>query len=137
MLRFVFATITLLIISALALTAPIGVHTTVDPFVVAMTVMGVRAEPVIPLYELTTYLGIRRSQIAEAIKRGVLHPFAPFPGARRKVVLEREVAALQATAIAQAAAKAAAEKPISIAPNRARKRLAREAADEKTQETVA
>ena len=96
----------------------------VDPstIAVAMTVVGVRAERVIALYALSDFLGVRRSQIAEAVKRGLLHPFTPL-GGRRKVVLESEVAALQARAIAEAAATAEAAKaaaanavPIEVKP---------------------
>jgi hypothetical protein len=86
--------------------------------VVAVAVVGARAERVIALYALPDFLGVRRSQIAEAVKRGLLHPFTPL-GGRRKVVLESEVAALQARAIGEAAAaaeaaKAAATKPAAV-----------------------
>src|SRR5262245_43274037 len=113
---FAVAVAALLIVSidASALT------THIDPFttMVAMAAVGVRAERVIALYALSDFLGVRRSQIAEAVKRGLLHPFTPL-GGRRKVVLESEVAALQARAIAEAAAAAEAAKaaaPIEVKP---------------------
>jgi hypothetical protein len=83
---------------------------------------------VIRVGELPLYLGLKRSQICEAIKAGWLHPFTPVPGARAKVVTEAEVIALQQRAMTEAAVAATA--PVKeIAPNRKR-RLAREAADE-------
>ena len=89
--------------------------THIDPFttMVAMAAVGVRAERVIPLFELPDFLGVRRSQIAEAVKHGQLHPFTPL-GGRRKVVLESEVAALQARAMAEAAAAAEATRVAAV-----------------------
>ena len=78
---------------------------------------------VIRLHELPAFLGVRRSQISEAIRAGLLHPFTVIPGGRSKVVAEAEVIALQQRAMAEAAAaaeaaKAAAAKhaPIEEAP---------------------
>ena len=78
---------------------------------------------VIRLHELPTFLGVRRSQISEAIRAGLLHPFTVIPGGRSKVVTEAEVIALQQRAMAEAtaaaeAAKATAAKhaPIEEAP---------------------
>jgi hypothetical protein len=78
---------------------------------------------VIRLHELPTFLGVRRSQISEAIRAGLLHPFTVIPGGRSKVVTEAEVIALQQRAEAAAAAeaaKAAATKsvPIEEAPTK-------------------
>ena len=80
---------------------------------------------VIRLHELPTFLGVRRSQISEAIRAGLLHPFTVIPGGRSKVVTEAEVIALQQRAMAEAAAaaeaaKAAATKsvPIEEAPTK-------------------
>jgi hypothetical protein len=88
------------------------------------------AQRVIRLSELPLYLGLKKSQIAEAVKKGWLHPFSPLPDARAKVVTEAEVIALQQKAMAEAAEAAAANAPAKeIAPNRKR-RLAREAADD-------
>jgi hypothetical protein len=115
---------------ALALTTmpPIGWdQSCVDTFTVAMTVIGARAERVIRLHELPAFLGVKRSQINEAIRAGLLHPISVIPGGRSKCVTESEVVALQQRAIAEAAAATAPVK--ELAPNRKR-RLAREAADE-------
>ena|SRR6516165_1312106 len=109
--------------------------TYIDPFttMVAMAAVGVRAERVIPLFELPDFLGVRRSQIAEAVKHGQLHPFTPL-GGRRKVVLESEVAALQARAMAEAAAAAEAMRvaPATSAPARRKRKTARATAVEPT-----
>jgi predicted DNA-binding transcriptional regulator AlpA len=96
-----------------------------------MSAILARAERVIRLHELPAFLGVQRSQVNEAIKKGLLHPRPAYPGARAQVVTETEVIALQQAAAAEAEAKVAAdEKPIEIAPNRNRKRrLAREAAE--------
>ena len=125
----VFAVIIILSAIAVALTfAPISNHA-VDSFVVAMAVMG-GAQRVIRLCDLPQYLGLKKSQIADAVNRGLLHPFPPLPGARAKVVTEAEVAALQQRAMAEAATATASPAPVKeIAPNRKR-RLAREAVDE-------
>ena len=70
---------------------------------------------VIRLHELPTFLGVRRSQISEAIRAGLLHPFTVIPGGRSKVVTEAEVIALQQRAMAEAAAaEAAATKPAAV-----------------------
>ena len=71
---------------------------------------------VIRLHELPTFLGVRRSQISEAIRAGLLHPFTVIPGGRSKVVTEAEVIALQQQAMAEAAAaaEAATVKPVPI-----------------------
>jgi predicted DNA-binding transcriptional regulator AlpA len=61
-----------------------------------------RARRVIRLHQLPAYLGVQRSQIDAAIKKGLLHPFSPV-GGRAMVVFEDEVADLQE---AQAAAQA-------------------------------
>jgi hypothetical protein len=98
---------------------------------VAMAIGVVGVQRVIRLNELPLYLGLRKSQIAEAIKKGWLHPFSPLPGSRAKVVTEAEVIALQQKAMAEAAeaAAAAATAPVKeLAPNRKR-RLAHEAAE--------
>ena len=77
------------------------------------------AMQVIRLHELPTFLGVRRSQISEAIRAGLLHPFTVIPGGRSKVVTEAEVIALQQRAMAEVAAaaeaaKATAAKPVPI-----------------------
>lgn len=77
---------------------------------IAGAVLGVRAQRVLRLHQLPDYLGLRRSQISELVKAGLLHPFAITPNGRPKVVLEDEVAALQASAIETARA-AATSKP--------------------------
>ena len=107
----IFAVAALLIVS---IGAP-ALTTHIDPFttMVAMAAVGVRAERVIALYALSDFLGVRRSQIAEAVKRGLLHPFTPL-GGRRKVVLESEVAALQARAMAEAADAAEATRVAAV-----------------------
>ena len=74
---------------------------------------------VIRLHELPTFLGVRKSQISEAIRAGLLHPFTVIPGGRSKVVTEAEVISLQQRAIAEAAAaaeaaNAEAAKPVPI-----------------------
>jgi hypothetical protein len=58
-----------------------------------------RAQRVIRLHLLPDYLGVQRSQIAELVRRGKLHPFSLGPGNRSKVVLESEVFELQAEAM--------------------------------------
>jgi predicted DNA-binding transcriptional regulator AlpA len=128
----VFVVIALIITAAaLVLTAAMPPADHIGAVITAAAILGVRADRVIRLHELPAFLGVRRSQINEAIKKGLLHPRPAYPGARAQVVGESEVVALQQQAAAEAAAKAAAgEKPIEIAPNRARKRVARKAADE-------
>jgi hypothetical protein len=105
----------------------------VDSLTVAMTIGIVSgAQRVIRMCDLPLYLGLKKSQIAEAVKKGWLHPFSPLPGSRAKVVTEAEVVTLQQRGLTEAAAvaAAAANAPAKeIAPNRKR-RLAREAADE-------
>jgi hypothetical protein len=98
----------------------------IDPFAATMAV-GVSAQRVIRVFKLPEYLGVRKSQIAEMIKAGLLHPFPPFPGARSMVVTEAEVAALQEQGKAEAAEKAAAGQKRGIELNRKAK-LARETA---------
>jgi len=71
---------------------------------------------VIRLHELPTFLGVRRSQISEAIRAGLLHPFTVIPGGRSKVVTEAEVIALQQRAMAEAAAAAEAAKATATTP---------------------
>jgi len=61
---------------------------------------------VIRLHELPTFLGVRRSQISEAIRAGLLHPFTVIPGGRSKVMAEAAAAA--------EAAKATATKPAAV-----------------------
>jgi predicted DNA-binding transcriptional regulator AlpA len=123
-----FRVITILVITTAMIavavaTMPPADH--IDTLVAAAAILGVRAERVIRLHELPAFLGVRRSQVNEAIKKGLLHPRPAYPGARAQVVTETEVVALQQQAAAEAAAKAAAgEKPIEIAPNRGRKRVA-------------
>jgi hypothetical protein len=126
--RSVFVVVIILSALALALTlTPISNHA-IDSFVVAMAVMG-GAQRVIRLCDLPQYLGLKKSQIADAVNRGLLHPFPPLPGSRARVVTMDEVAQLQQQGMAEAAAKAAAaEKPAELPPNRNR-RLARAAAD--------
>jgi hypothetical protein len=97
----------------------------IDPFIATMAISA-SAQRVIRVCELPLYLGLKKSQIAEAIKAGWLHPFTPLPGARAKVVTEAEVIALQQRGMIEAAAAATA--PVKeIAPNRKGK-LARAAA---------
>jgi len=71
---------------------------------------------VIRLHELPAFLGVRRSQINEAVRAGWLHPFTPIPGGRGKVVTEAEVIALQQQAMAEAAAAAEAAKAPAAEP---------------------
>jgi predicted DNA-binding transcriptional regulator AlpA len=97
-----------------------------DTFTVAMTVIGARAERVIRLHELPAFLGVKRSQINEAIRAGLLHPISVIPGGRSKCVTESEVIALQQQAIAEAAAATGPVK--EIAPNRKRRLAGREGA---------
>jgi hypothetical protein len=68
------------------------------------TGLGKRAKRVIRLHKLPAYVGVERSQIEDAIRRGLLHPYSPF-GGRAMVVDEDEVAALQEAAKAAAKAK--------------------------------
>jgi hypothetical protein len=104
--------------------------TTIDSFVVAMAMVSAQARPVIRVSDLYRFTGLKRSQIEELIKRKILKPFVPAPGARVRVVFADEVAHLQVIQAEVAAQAAAGEKPIEIAPNRGRKRrLAREAAE--------
>ena len=63
---------------------------------------GIRAKRVIRLHELPAFLGVKRSQIAEAVRAGLLHPFTVIPGGRSKCVTEDEVAALQQQAMTEA-----------------------------------
>ena len=70
----------------------------------------IRAKRVIRLHELPAFLGVKRSQISEAIRAGLLHPFTVIPGGRSKCVTEDEVAALQQQAMT-AVTKAEAVKP--------------------------
>jgi hypothetical protein len=100
----------------------------IDAVIAAATILGVRAERVIRLHELPAFLGVRRSQVNEAIKKGLLHPRPAYPGARAMVVTETEVIALQAAATAEAEAAATAPTK-EIAPNRKR-RLTRTTTDE-------
>jgi hypothetical protein len=99
------------------------------PFVATMAI-GASAQRVIRVFKLPEYLGVGKSQIAEAIKRGLLHPFPPYPGARSMVVTEDEVAALQEAGRAEAAAKAEAGRKRGIELNR----KSREAAATKSAE---
>jgi len=83
------------------------------------TTVSPAAMRVIRLHELPAFLGVRRSQINEAVRAGWLHPFTPIPGGRGKVVTEAEVIALQQRAMAEAAAaaepaNAEAAKPVPI-----------------------
>jgi predicted DNA-binding transcriptional regulator AlpA len=98
-----------------------------DAIVAATVILGARAERVIRLHELPAYLGVRRSQVNEAIKKGLLHPRPAYPGARAQVVTEAEVISLQQQAAAEAAAAATAP-PKQIEPNIKRRR-ARETAE--------
>jgi hypothetical protein len=110
--KLVAVTIAVLIgVVALIAASPINYETIIHPHIITATLaaIGARAERVIRLCALPSYLGVKRSQIAEAIKAGLLHPFTPIPGGRSKVVLESEVAALQAAAIEAAKAAAAAK----------------------------
>jgi hypothetical protein len=100
-----------------------------DPFLATMAI-GASAQRVIRVFKLPEYLGVGKSQIAEAIKRGLLHPFPPYPGARSMVVTEDEVAALQEAGRAEAAAKAEAGRKRGIELNR----KSREAAATKSAE---
>ncbi len=80
---------------------------------IATAAVGIRAQRVIRLHELPAFLGVRRSQISEAIRAGLLHPFTVIPGGRSKCVTEAEVAGLQQQAIA-AAAKPEAVEPTAV-----------------------
>jgi hypothetical protein len=61
---------------------------------------GKRAKRVIRFHKLPAYLGVCLSQINEAVKRGLLHPYRPL-GARAVVVDEDEVIQLQEAAKAR------------------------------------
>jgi hypothetical protein len=89
-----------------------------------LATIGVKAERVIRLCELPSFLGVKRSQIAEAIKAGWLHPFTPIPGGRSKCVTEAEVIALQQRAMIEAAkaTTTATAEPASLAKAHKRKR---------------
>lgn len=63
-----------------------------------------RAVRVIRLHALPAFLGVQRSQVAELVKQGKLHPFS-ITGKRALVVSEDEVVALQTAAMAKAAAR--------------------------------
>jgi hypothetical protein len=102
--------------------------TTIDFFVVAMAMVSAQARPVIRVSDLYRFTGLKRSQIEELIKRKILKPFVPAPGARVRVVFADEVAHLQVIQAEVAAQAATGENPIEIAPNRGKRRLAREAA---------
>jgi predicted DNA-binding transcriptional regulator AlpA len=65
-----------------------------------------RAQHVIRLHRLPDYLGVSRSMIQDMIDRGLLHPFNLTGRGRSKVVLESEVAQLQADALAKAKVEA-------------------------------
>ena len=80
---------------------------------ITTAVVSTRAKRVIRLHELPAFLGVKRSQISEAIRTGLLHPFTVIPGGRSKCVTEDEVAALQQQAIAEAT-KAEALKPAAV-----------------------
>jgi predicted DNA-binding transcriptional regulator AlpA len=96
--------------------------------------MEARAERVIRLCELSAYLGVRKSQIHEAIKAKRLHPRPAMPGSRAMVVSESEVIALQQQAAAEA--EAAASAPVKEIPPNKKRRQAREAAGEETREII-
>jgi predicted DNA-binding transcriptional regulator AlpA len=100
-----------------------------------VSILDARAERVIRLHELPAFLGVRRSQVNEAIKKGLLHPRPAYPGARAVVVDESEVVALQQKAKAEAAAATAPAREIPPNANR-KQRLARGSADEGTREIV-
>src|SRR5258708_5683866 len=104
---FRFIVVTLIIIStaaaALILTAIPSpdvaalVFTIMSPIdhinvvVAAAAILGARPERTIRLHELPVFLGVRRSQVNELIKKGLLHPRPAYPGARAQVVTETEV----------------------------------------------
>jgi len=114
------ALLTFAVVAVLAIAVDAGdavAAATMDhTILIATTVMavGIRAERVIRLHELPAFLGVKRSQINEAIRAGLLHPFTVIPGGRSKCVTEAEVVALQQRAIAEAAAQAAAPKPAPV-----------------------
>ena len=68
----------------------------------------VRAEHVIRLHALPTFLGVSRTAIDDMVHRGLLTPFNLSGRGRSKVVLESEIVALQQEQFARAKAKAAA-----------------------------
>jgi predicted DNA-binding transcriptional regulator AlpA len=99
----------------------------INAIVAAAAILGARAERVIRLHELPAFLGVQRSQVNEAIKKGLLHPRPAYPGARAMVVTETEVISLQQAAAAEA--EVAATAPVKeIEPNIKRRR-ARAAAE--------
>jgi excisionase family DNA binding protein len=63
-----------------------------------------RAQPVVRLRDLPRYLGIGRTTVRRMIDEGKLTPFN-LSGRRAMVVLESQVAELQATALASAKVK--------------------------------
>jgi hypothetical protein len=135
MLFRVFTVSAVMIAAAVTLAVTPGLDH-VEYFTIAMAVAAAQARPVIRVSELYKFTGLRRSQVEELIKRGILKPFVPAPGARVRVVFADDVAHLQTmqaeaaeAAEAEAAAKAAAaEKPAEPPPSR--KRKARAAANE-------
>jgi predicted DNA-binding transcriptional regulator AlpA len=132
--RIVVVTVLIVAAASIALATTSAGWDHIGLAIAASAVLGARAERVIRLHELPAFLGVRKSQINEAIKAGLLHPRPAYPGARAIVVTEAEVVALQQQAAAEAAA--AATTPVEIPPNRKR-RLAREAAAEETHESAA
>jgi hypothetical protein len=93
---------------------PSGDDKVLGESIVQNTTVSPAAMRVIRLHELPTFLGVRRSQINEAVRAGWLHPFTPIPGGRGKVVTEAEVIALQQRAMAEAAKAEAAAKATSV-----------------------
>jgi hypothetical protein len=91
-----------------------------------MAITAAQARPVIRVSDLYRFTGLKRSQVEELIKRKILKPFVPAPGARVRVVFADDVAQLQ-TMQSEAQAKAVAEKPTNPEPNK-RRRRAREGA---------
>jgi len=80
---------------------PSGDDKVLGESIVQNTTVSPAAMRVIRLHELPAFLGVRRSQINEAVRAGWLHPFTPIPGGRGKVVTEAEVIALQQRAMAE------------------------------------
>jgi hypothetical protein len=128
MLCRVFTVIITAIIIAAAVAPGLDHGHVVDTFTVAMAIVGAQARPVIRVSDLYRYTGLKRSQIEELIKRQILKPFVPAPGARVRVVFADEVAHLQ-TMQAEAAEADATAKAAEPEPNK-RRRLARAATDE-------
>ena len=60
---------------------------------------------VIRKHLLPAYLGLKRTQIEDLIKQGLLHPFTMNPNGRGQVVTEDEVLELQRSRIAAAKEK--------------------------------